>query len=305
VETVNDADGLVCNAWRAIRAEPDKVAEYADLPIIENDMHARHVWLIERKESLQARLEGDPDYYDAKIAGWWLWGMACWIGSGFCSSNGPWQVVEKDGVRELVQGDAGQGVNRKRVHLNRAQGVNRKRVHLIGRGVNRNLVHLTSVQGVSRKHGGLLEWMEALSARLERVRVCCGDWRRVCGGRSGNALAHFFAGGEPCAIFLDPPYADSADRADNLYRVDSQSVAHDVREWAIAHGDDPRLRIALCGYEGEHAMPESWECLEWKAAGGMAHSGQDDDSPGKVNCHRERVWFNKSCIRESEMPLFA
>ena len=26
---------------------------------------------------------------------------------------------------------------------------------------------------------GLYAWMEALSARLRRVRVCCGDWARV------------------------------------------------------------------------------------------------------------------------------
>jgi DNA adenine methylase len=43
-----------------------------------------------------------------------------------------------------------------------------------------------------------------------------------------------------------------------------------VREWAIANGGNPKLRIALCGYEGEHDMPKSWECVEWKAAGGYA-----------------------------------
>jgi hypothetical protein len=30
---------------------------------------------------------------------------------------------------------------------------------------------------------GLLAWMQALSERLRMVRVCCGDWTRVCGGR--------------------------------------------------------------------------------------------------------------------------
>ncbi|MES4791926.1 MAG: hypothetical protein C4321_02080 [Chloroflexota bacterium] len=27
--------------------------------------------LVARKDELQSRLEGDPDYYDAKVAGWW------------------------------------------------------------------------------------------------------------------------------------------------------------------------------------------------------------------------------------------
>lgn len=58
-------------------------------------------------------------------------------------------------------------------------------------------------------------------------------------------------------VFLDPPYADEAQRTDDLYASDSGNVAHAVREWAIANGDNPKLRIALCGYQGEHAMPES------------------------------------------------
>ena len=39
------------------------------------------------------KLMGDPDYYDAKIAGWWLWGICQWIGSGWCSGQGPWRVL--------------------------------------------------------------------------------------------------------------------------------------------------------------------------------------------------------------------
>ena len=121
-ETVNDFDGLVCNFWRAVQGDPEGVANFADWPVNESDLHARHLWLVERKETLQAKLEGDPDYYDAKTAGWWCWGMACWIGSGFCSGDGPWGVeVAEDGSRKLVHlGNAGRGVNRKRVHLGNA-----------------------------------------------------------------------------------------------------------------------------------------------------------------------------------------
>ena len=77
--------------------------------------------------SLAARLEGDPDYYDAQIAGWWCWGMCCWIGSGWCSGNGSWQVVDgqlvktedQGGVRHKLPhlGDAGHGVQRQLTHL--------------------------------------------------------------------------------------------------------------------------------------------------------------------------------------------
>lgn len=113
IETINDLDGFVANFWRALRADPDAVAHHADWPVNENDLHARHAWLVGQKDSLQERLEGDPEFHDAKVAGWWVWGMALWIGGGFCSGEGPWRVV--DG--RLVKGDAGQGVQRKLVHL--------------------------------------------------------------------------------------------------------------------------------------------------------------------------------------------
>jgi hypothetical protein len=181
-------------------------------------------------------------------------------------------------------------VNRKRVHLGDAgRGVNRKRVHLgDGRGVNRKLPLITNDPvGVANKPG-ILEWFEELAARLARVRVCCGDWQRVCGPTPTVSQGL-------TAVFLDPPYADTAKRDPDLYRIDSESVAHDVREWALEHGDDPRLRIALCGYEGEHTMPRKWACLPWKAAGGYASQKR---SPGghSGNGHKERIWFSPHCL---------
>ena len=132
-ETVNDADGLLSNFWRALRDDPDAVATFADWPVNENDLHARHAWLVGQKDSLQARLEGDPEFYDAKIAGWWVWGMACWIGSGFCSGQGPWRRVQDESGNWILSDDAelGKGAWRKLVHVgDEGQGVNRKLVHV-------------------------------------------------------------------------------------------------------------------------------------------------------------------------------
>jgi hypothetical protein len=92
----------------------------------------------------------------------------------------------------------------------------------------------------------------------------------------------------PCGVFLDPPY--SGDERDmHLYAVDDGSIAARVREWAVAHGDDPDLRIALCGYEGEHEMPPTWTKHAWKAHRGYAGEGND-------NVHRERIWFSPHCL---------
>lgn len=271
-ETVNDADGMVANFWRSVKSNPEAVAEAADWPVNENDLHARHAWLVGQKESIVSRMEGDPEWCDPKAAGWWAWGMSCWIGSGFCSGNGPWSVQEIDGARQLVHlGDAGQGVNRKLVHLG------------------------STGQG----EGGVYAWMDALSDRLRSVRVCCGDWRRICGPTPTTKLGL-------TGVFLDPPYSDAANRVKDLYSKDCMNVAHDVREWCAAHGSDPLLRIALCGYAVEHEALEAqgWSVLEWKAKGGYGSQGDgEEEGSGRANSKKERVWFSPHCIKES--ALFA
>ena len=85
LETVNDLNGYLSNFWRAVAHDPDEVAHWCDWPVNEADLHARHVWLLERKYPLTDHLMADPDYFDAKLAGWWVWGICAWIGSGWCS----------------------------------------------------------------------------------------------------------------------------------------------------------------------------------------------------------------------------
>src|SRR5690606_19025327 len=126
-ETVNDLDQYLVNFWRALQHDPQAVAHYANNPVNEADLTARHIWLVNTGRERIMRLCGDPDYYDAQVAGWWVWGINCWIGSGWCSGNGPWTAVDGRLVNTKA---AGRGVNRQLVHLGDA-----------GRGVNRQLVH--------------------------------------------------------------------------------------------------------------------------------------------------------------------
>lgn len=86
-ETINDLDCYVSNFWRAVKASPDDVAMWADWPVNEADILARHEWLLSRDE-FRVRMRTDPTYYDAQIAGWWVWGACCWIGSGWCLERG-------------------------------------------------------------------------------------------------------------------------------------------------------------------------------------------------------------------------
>jgi hypothetical protein len=135
--------------------------------------------------------------------------------------------------------------------------------------------------------------MSALAARLRGVRVCSGDWSRVCG--PSVTFKHGVTG-----VFLDPPYADTADRTSDLYRTDCLQVAHAVREWALANGDNPLLRIALCGYDTEHVMPGGWTSVAWKAQGGYGSQGQ---GRGRDNAIRETIWFSPHCQSPAVLGL--
>jgi site-specific DNA-adenine methylase len=293
IETVNDLDCYLANFWRAIAADPELVAHHADWPVNEADLHARHRWLVDQ-EGFREQMRSDPSFYDARIAGWWVWGICQWIGSGWCTA--PEWTGRTNAGRRARRVLAAQRPNIESGGV-LARGVTEKRPRLGrgGRGVSRQLPCLHGDSGaagrgvhasaVDESQGGVIEWMLRLQDRLRQVRVCCGDWTRVLGPSPTTCIGI-------TGVLLDPPYADTADRSPGLYAHDSFTVAHEVREWAIAHGDDPKLRIALCGYEGEHQMPDTWECVAWKAHGGYA-----SNSKKRANQDRERIWFSPHCLR--------
>ena len=87
-EVVGDLNGYVVNAYRSIRIAPDATARYAWWPSFHADLTARHRWLVRwgRNGGLQKLLD-DPDYYNPKVAGWWMWGISNWITiSDFCAA---------------------------------------------------------------------------------------------------------------------------------------------------------------------------------------------------------------------------
>lgn len=242
------------------------------------DLHARHLWLIGQRERITDRLCGDESFYDAKAAGWWAWGLCCWIGSGWCSGNGPWQSV--DG--QMVLRNPGQGVNRQLPHLGDP-----------GKGHEPE-----TPDECYRRREWLKGYLYSFASRLRNVRVCCGDWARVCG--PSVTFRH-----GPTGVFLDPPYADSAKRTANLYATDCEQVAHQVREWAIEQGKNPLMRIVLAGYEGEHQMPSDWQTVEWQATGGYGLISGDEEQTGRANRKRERLWLSPACLKHrSQRSLF-
>ncbi len=292
IETVNDLDGYVANFWRAMTKDPEAVAAFADWPVNECDLHARHIWLVNQKERFVPRLMGDPDFYDAKIAGWWVWGLCSWIGTGWCGGKGPWvsadgELVKREGAgvhrKRPHLGNAGQGINRQRPHLgNAGQGINRQRPHLgnAGQGINRQRPHLGNARGSdSRRY-----WIECLTDRLSGVRVVCGDWSRVLTSTVTTKHPGF------TGVFLDPPY--STEDRDDCYVENSSTVAHDVWKWAIENGSNPKMRIAVCDYEDARQPPEGWSVYHWSTKGSFAGGSER----GRENAKKERIWFSPHCV---------
>jgi len=284
-ETVNDIDCYLSNFWRALAVDPEGVAHWADWPVNEADLHARHWWLV-RQAGFRERMHEDPDYYDVQVAGWWVWGLCQWIGGGWCEYP-EWQQLPH-------LGNAGRGVHRpsqKLPHLGDA-GMGARSVPLQRPGLSRpGRGHLGGLAHAG--YGDLQAYLYALAERLRKVRVCCGDWSRVLGPSPTYKLGL-------TGVFLDPPYSHEA-RDGDLYAVDSMTVAQDVARWAIENGDNPELRIALCGYEGDYAGLDGWACVAWKAPGGYSSRNKN----GNDNPHKERIWFSPHCMESVQVEQLA
>lgn len=296
-EIVNDMDGMVSNFWRAAAKDPEKVAHYADYPVLEPDLHARHGYLVKRRKGLTAKLMGDKDYYNAKLAGYWVWGMGAWIGGGFCSGKGPW--VQVDG--KLVRADRGNstnGVNRKIPHLTGGHGINRQLPHLTG-GHGVNVTVRSKGSGIEAAHTKyLIGVMSQLRDRMRAVIVACGDWKRLV-----KQVARNVDSGASTAVFLDPPY-EEGDWTHDGYNA--TCVFSEVMEWALEIGKAPNARVAFCGYMADNQKPpKGWSVVRWKAAGGYGNQGE---SRGKENARKETIWFRPGCdeaVRQKSMhPLF-
>jgi hypothetical protein len=255
---VNDLDGLICNFWRAIAADPHGVATYANSPVNEIDLQSRHQYLVNNKAQITKALKADPNYYDPRMAGWWAWGCCCWVGSGWCLNKK---------IPHL--GDGGRGFNKKIPHLgDGGRGVNKQIPHLGngGRGVNKHYDRQEFLEG----------WFDRVQSELRETRVACGDWKRIC-------TVSTMTRNSPCGVVLDPPYGTTK----AVYAEDSADVAMEVQSWCVGNGANKSLRIALCGHVGQHEILEGlgWSVVSPRKGGG--YQGADD---------RERIWFSPHCL---------
>lgn len=297
METVCDKDGHVANAWRGMQFAPDELAKFCDWPVNHTDLNARRKYLNDNA-GLLLRLCDDPEYFDAKMAGYWIWAMSCWIGSGLTRKD---SMPRVDGVVGCQKQDPSR--NRPQVALQ--GGVHAlSQIPLLSRATGVHEVTLTAepdplLNARAPYTPGLYEWFRQLSERLRRVRVVCGDWTRVCGGDWQDDRGI-------CGIFFDPPYDPvKCNRDAKIYTEESATVANDVREWCRKRGALKTYRIVLAGYYEEHEslLDEGWTFHRWSAHGGFANRGKGK-SQGEVNRHKEALFFSPHCYSSGLKRFF-
>tara|TARA_S200002703_G_scaffold47273_1_gene40911 strand:+ start:37 stop:1110 length:1074 start_codon:yes stop_codon:yes gene_type:complete len=295
-ETVNDVDGLLVNFWRALRGDPDEVALHASWPVSEADLHARHLAILRwRTEERLLRLMGDADFYDAKIAGWWVWGLCTCVRGVWCNGDGPW-VADDDG-RFVRQPNTGRGVRRSKPSLSDdGKGVNKPQHRERGLGDP----HPVTMPKT-------LRWLRALGARLRHVRILNGDWTRAVTRGVTHTLSVRERG--VAGVFLDPPYG--AEGIDTVYTHDSSTIAQDVTQWCLEHGDDESLRVVVAGFDVEHtALTEAgWRVVEWydtRDGGVLSKGGYGKSGAKGSQMHRDRLWLSPSCLggQGSQVSIF-
>lgn len=294
-ETINDIDGLITNAYRSIKYKPEETAEYADYPVSELDIEARHHYCCKAyaQTDFINKMRTDIEYCDPQLAGYWIYGQCSWIGSGWCSDK---QINKyKDGDPDIVERinnnlaiDNREDFGRLPHLGNKGTGINRVNREDFGR-----LPHLgTKGTGINRISGGnrQIDYIYNLFAqyckRLRKVRICCGDWQRVltpsCTYKHGLT-----------AVFLDPPYSQQNNKWDeqNGYRNKSESVWDEVVDWCLDNQDPKNYIIALCGHQGDFIPPKNWRTIKWKRGIGYSKNNTSTRS-------LERIWIFNSQKKE-------
>lgn len=178
----------------------------------------------------------------------------------------------------------------------------------VGRGVHvshglwQQRPHIDPTGTCDARRAWLIDWFRRLRDRLRLVRVCCGDWLRVCSSDSTTVRLGI------TGVFLDPPYprtkADGTEsRADNLYAQEGgdktpEHLRDEVLAWCRTWGTHKLMRIVVAGYDtdGYAALEhEGWKVHHWRAVGGYGNR----TAKGKANAGRERLWSSPHCKHEA------
>lgn len=333
LEIAGDANGFLANFWRATKYQPAEVAREADYPVSHIDLGARHVWLMSQRDRLGADLQDPLWPGDARVAGWWLWGQCCWIGSGWCEWMGkpPGSANTQDdgGVQAIGKiphaGDAGRGVQAlgQIPHAgNAGRGVMAlgQRPHAGNAGMGVQAIgKIPSAGNAGRGVQAVgqvprLDWLshyQADSAIGDRVDA--QDGLLTSSGRTAWRWLHQLAerlervrvvhgAWDRC---LNHHYGGESTAVflDPPYRAyealyGSAPVADAVEDWAR---QNPQLRVAVCGHIGDYPSLDAagFECVPWTRKRLTYSGGETTD--------KEAIWFSPACLTittRKQMEMF-
>ena len=285
-EVVCDTNGLLCNFWRSIKWNPEEAARWACWPSMHDDLTARNNYLFSWAREHAHLLSEDPEYYDPKAAGWWVWGVSNWIGSGYGDVISQRKTAIPSLNSDVVVG--GRGVMR----------ASFRKIPEVGsrRGVNKIPTMRRSGVGAGglapdyeNTRERLRHWFLHLQNRLFRVVVLNRDWRSCT---SPTMLGeHDERPGLIRGIFLDPPYIMDGVRDAGVYASDadktSDSTARAALEWALTLADRPGFKVAYCcyGFEFEDDLKD-WSHVDGKLTGVRTDKG---------HLRKERIYFSPQC----------
>lgn len=316
-EIVCDTAGGLCNAWRAISlGDPEEVAYWSSWPTIHQDLTARHRWLRRWIAEHAEELSNDPTFFDARAAGWWLWGISLWIGGGWCAvdhdirpkvspaGTGPGISAQREQIPYVGTWNGRRGVSQHAPAQDKtpATGIRNGR-----RGVSQHTAPPDRRPRTHDRPGGfgiapqrlnrpeLLAWFTALQERLAAVIVLNRSWESAV---TPTMLQRTSTGPKPAAaVLLDPPYVDD-DRAE-IYNSDYNRTSTETSarafDWAVENGS--WCRIAYFCHEGDYDVPDGWTAETRPFSGIRRHDRQ----------RREMAMFSPACLdpAQGSLDLFA
>ena len=283
-EIVVDLDGYVANFWRAVQADPMEVARHAWWPVNHHDLAARGHDMAARRDGFTQKVLNDPRFFDSEMAGWFAWGISTASGGQFLLDagihGGRWNPDREAvlGSRPIVtpSGDGSTGTG-KLARKPSSDGA------ISFDGADRTAARIEDTALAPR--------MIELAERMRHVIVFGGSWSQCTGDSVLSNVAT--SEGDDVGIVLDPPYL-SEDRT-QIYHGEKQTndVARESWEWAVANGH--QYRIAYFCHEGDFDPLDGWETDLMSMAG--IHKADRRNQRADC-CH-----FSPACLKPGQIDV--
>jgi site-specific DNA-adenine methylase len=313
---LNDYDCHIVNVLRACMYKPEELIDYICHPRLELDLHMISDYLSRPsvKTGLREKLMTRLDYCDARMAGWWVWGINHWIGGSWCNCilqtpdalTAHYENPFFDGD-EYAPSDQSTKRNKivdrnKNTHalleeedLDDSKQVSSGRKKLEAR--NRNTHALLEEEDFDDSKQ-VSSWRMKLAYGNQNTHALCDGPRREHVAKMVNAiynnlsetkimygdfervLTDSYINNTPCGVFLDPPYVPVKGR-DMAYGASDTSNHNEIferaKKWFLDNRKRKELRIILCGHSMDFEdMPKDVKKIQWKRGSGYCKNKVDN-----------------------------